>query len=389
MSTWPIFYLILWWVAVGAAAVALIALPDLAAAQTLLQRLRQDLGAQLSQMLPQAVDQFTPEGRVPEALVETHISWVLLCPGRVYKIKKAVRLSFLDFSTIAQRKHFVEEELRLNQRLAPAVYLCALPVHLHEGRYRIGGNAGEVVDHALEMQRLDNRLEMDVLLAQDKVGTADIDRVLQVLIPFHQGAEIIRGKVTATDIGDDFADVGQITDFCASTLGAAQAAELRASIAFAKSFLTAHAELIAQRDREGFTRDVHGDLHAGNIFLTDPPTLFDCIEFSPHFRQIDLLNELAFFTMELEFAGHPELSTHLMQRYNSSFQVMRNAAEEQLYRFYKLYRANVRLKVNAIRVQQTTDAAERAEGTELFTRYFELYVGYWKELVGATGSGGS
>ena len=177
------------------------------------------------------------------------------------------------------------------------------------------------------MKRLDNSLEMDVLLAQDKVDRADIDRVLQVLIPFHRNAEIIRGHVTAAAILSDFADVAQIRDFCTASLGAAQGADLIASIAYVKAFLTEQAALIAQRDREGFTRDVHGDLHAGNIFLTDPPILFDCIEFSPHFRRIDLLNELAFFTMELEFAGHPELSAHLMERYNSAFPVMRNAAE--------------------------------------------------------------
>ncbi|MBK7113759.1 MAG: hypothetical protein IPH60_15110 [Flavobacteriales bacterium] len=323
-----------------------------------------------------------PEGNVPEKLVETHISWVLLCNAKVYKIKKAVKLSFLDFSSLEKRKHFVEQELHLNQRLAPAVYLRALSVVLHDGRYCIGGTEGELVDHALEMKRLDNSLEMDVLLAQGKVDRTDIDRVLQVLIPFHRNAEIIRGHISAAAILSDFADVAQIRDFCTASLGAAQGADLIASIAWVKAFLTEQAPLIEQRDREGFTRDVHGDLHAGNIFLTDPPTLFDCIEFSPHFRRIDLLNELAFFTMELEFAGHPELSAHLMERYNSAFPVMRNAADRKLYLFYKLYRANVRMKVNAIRVQQTKEAGERGKRMELFTRYFELYRGYWKVLAG-------
>ena len=321
-----------------------------------------------------------PQGSAPEKLVETHISWVLLCNARVYKIKKDVKLSFLDFSTVEKRKYFVEQELLLNQRLAPEVYLRALPVHLHDGRYRIGGAEGELVDHALEMKRLDNSLEMDVLLARNKVGPADIDRVLKVLIPFHQRAEIIRGRVRAADLIADFADVGQIKDFCASTLGAAQGEDLSASIVFAKAYLTGHADLIKQRDREGFTRDVHGDLHAGNIFLTEPPVLFDRIEFNPHFRQIDLLNELAFFTMELEFAGHPELSDHLIDRYNKAFPLIRNDPEEQLFLFYKLYRANVRMKVNAIRVQQVGEAGERARRTDLFKRYFDRYMSYWKAL---------
>lgn len=321
-----------------------------------------------------------PTGCAPEKLVETHISWVLLCTGTVFKIKKDVKLSFLDFSSIEKRKHFVEQELLLNQRLAPTVYLRALPVHLHNGRYRIGGTEGELVDHALEMVRLDNTLEMDVLLARNKVSPADIDRVLKVLIPFHQRAEIIRGRVTAKDLIADFADVGQITDFCTSTLGKAKGEALDASIAFVTTYLTEHAALIEQRDHEGFTRDVHGDLHAGNIFLTEPPVLFDCIEFSPHYRQIDLLNELAFFTMELEFAGHPELSAHLIDRYNRSFPVIRNNAEEQLYLFYKLYRANVRMKVNAIGAQLTKVAAERVKRIELFTQYVDHYMMYSEAL---------
>lgn len=321
-----------------------------------------------------------PDGNVPVQLVETHISWVLLCNTKVYKIKKPLKLSFLDFSSQAKRKYFVEQELLLNQRLAPKVYLRALPVYLHAGRYRIGGTEGELVDHALEMKRLDNALEMDVRLAQGKVGRTDIDQILEVLIPFHRNAEIIRGRVTAVELLADFADVAQIQTFCTSTMGEERGADLGASLTYVEAFLAEQAALIEQRDREGFVRDVHGDLHAGNIFLTQPPTLFDCIEFSPHFRQIDLLNELAFFTMELEFAGYPDLGEHLMERYNSAFPVIRNAAEQRLYLFYKLYRANVRMKVNAIRVQQTQDAAERAKRLELFAGYFKLYIGYWKAL---------
>lgn len=328
-----------------------------------------------------------PDGNVPEELVETHISWVFLCRANVYKIKKAVKLSFLDFSTREKRKHFVEEELILNQRLAPAVYLRAIPVRVLDGRYRIGGAKGELVDHALEMKRLDNRLEMDVLLAEGKVEREDIDRILEVLIPFHRQAEIIRGRVPATALIADFADLAQVQDFCTSTLGAEQGAALRASIAFARYYLTEQAALIDQRDHDGFIRDVHGDLHAGNIFLTEPPVLFDCIEFDPHYRRIDLLNELAFFTMELEFAGHPELSKYLMDRYNTAFPLIRNEAERRLYLFYKLYRANVRMKVNAIGAQQSTTAEERAKPMELFEGYLKLYLTY-SEALQATSTWG-
>ena len=323
-----------------------------------------------------------PEGQAAEQLIETHISFVILCTTKVYKLKKSVDLGFLDFSTVEKRKHFVEEELRLNQRLCPAMYLRTWPVTQYEGRYRIGGE-GNVIDHALEMERIDRALEMDRMLERGLVHTADIDRVLEVLIPFHQGATIIRGKVSAADLYADFADVAGITEFCAATLGPAQATFLTESIAFAQRFLQAHTELITARDREGFIRDVHGDLHAGNIFLTEPPMLFDCIEFDAHYRRIDLLNELAFFTMELDHAGYPELGKHLMHTYNSAFPVMRTAQEEELYLFYKLYRANVRMKINAIRAQQPGTAPEQADRKALFESYFKLYMAYWEGLKGS------
>jgi aminoglycoside phosphotransferase family enzyme len=324
-----------------------------------------------------------PEDQVVEKVIETHISFVLLCTDRVYKIKKPVTMSFLDFSSIEKRKYFVEQELILNQRLCPEIYLRTLDVSFHEGRYRIGGKEGEVIDHALEMMRLDNEREMDILLEKGLVGTEDIDRVLDVLIPFHQEALLIHGHVAADDLFSDFADVAQITDYCAFALGEPQAALLSESISFVKGYLTAQEELLATRDAEGFVRDVHGDLHAGNIFLTERPVLFDCIEFNPHFRQIDLLNELAYFTMELDFAGYPELGEHLIREYNGRFPVMRNPKEERLFLFYKLYRANVKMKVTAIRAEQSTDASERSEQRKHFELYFKLYQQYLEKLKNA------
>lgn len=322
-----------------------------------------------------------PQNQTAEKLLETHISWVLLCSDYAYKIKKPLKLSFLDFSNLAKRKYFVEEELKLNQRLCPQVYVRVLPVYFFDGQYNVGGNEGKLVDYALEMKRLDNGLEMDELLAKGLVTNSDIDKVLKVLIPFHQRAEIIHEPPKAEELIEDFSDIAQIEGFCKSTLGQSEANALNESISFVQRYLRAHSELITSRAQEGFVRDVHGDLHAGNIFLTEVPILFDCIEFNPHFRQIDLLNELAFFTMELEFAGYPELSTYLMESYNHEFPIIRNAKEESLYLFYKLYRTNVRMKVTAINLQQLHNEKERLKKLKIFKQYFELYMNYWRLLA--------
>ncbi|MDA0974034.1 MAG: hypothetical protein O2867_09905 [Bacteroidetes bacterium] len=324
---------------------------------------------------------YLPEGRQVEKLTTTHISWVLLCKDRVYKIKKPIALSFLDFSTLELRKFYSEEELRLNQRLCKDIYLSVLPIHQGSGGWRIGEGEGPVMDYALEMRRLDNSCEMDVLLAKGEVGTKDMDHVLKVLVPFHQKAEVMKNKVTSDALFKDFADLRQIQGFIMDTLGPEAEKRLLDSIAMVKDFLEEKSALLLKRDQEGFVRDGHGDLHSGNIFLLEEPVLFDCIEFNPHFRQIDLLNELAFFTMELEFAGRRDLSDYFIAGYNGLFPVMRNAEEEALYLFYKLYRANVRVKVNAIQCQGAESEEERQEHLALFKAYFQLFSSYSSRLT--------
>lgn len=317
-----------------------------------------------------------PEGSQVEKLASTHISWVLLCKDHVYKIKKPIALSFLDFSTLELRKFYCEEELRLNQRLCKDMYLRVLPIHQGSGGWHIGEGKGPVADYALEMRRLDNSREMDVLLAKGEVGTKDMDHVLKVLVPFHQKADVVKGKVTADGLFEDFADLQQIQGFTKDTLGQEAEEQLLDSIAMVKDFLEEKSALLLKRDQEGFVRDGHGDLHSGNIFLLEEPVLFDCIEFNPHFRQIDILNELAFFTMELEFAGRMDLSDYFIAGYNRLFPVMRNAEEEALYLFYKLYRANVRVKVNAIQCQGAESEEKRQEHLSLFKAYLRLYTYY-------------
>ena len=321
-----------------------------------------------------------PGGRRVLDLVSTHISWVLLCSDRAYKIKKPLKLSFLDFSTLALRKYYVEEELRLNQRLTHDVYLQTLPVRNLGDRYIIGGDAGEVIDYALEMVRLDNSREMGVLLKQRRVSAADMDSVAEILRNFHLNTAILHGKLTANLLYEDYADIAQIKAFCIDHIGTEGADLLMDSIKTAEQFLNNMAQLILARDAEGFTRDCHGDLHSGNIFLTDEPVLFDCIEFNEHFRQIDILNELAFFAMDLEFARRQDLSDYFMDAYCAGWDVIRNESEAELFLFYKLYRANVRVKVNAFKTMQANNPETREDRLTLFKDYFKLFCSYHEQL---------
>jgi aminoglycoside phosphotransferase family enzyme len=321
-----------------------------------------------------------PDGQLYHHLIQTHISWVILGDDYVYKIKKPVKLSFLDFSTLEKRKYFCEQELILNQRLTHDIYLNVQPINIYQGQYEIGSNRGEVIDYALVMRRMDNAKEMNKLLAKNQVNLIDIQKIVDQLIDFHSRTQVIKGKVNAEGLIVDFQDLSQMLDFVKDNLGASAHQQLLNCLKLASEFISSQANLIAKRDKEGFTRDCHGDLHSGNIFLLEEPVLFDCIEFNPHFRQIDVLNELAFFCMDLEFANRDDLSQYFIESYNQKFEIIRNKEEELLFLFYKLYRANIKVKVNAIKTMQTNDPKERSSRLDLFKRYFQLFLEYYQAL---------
>ncbi len=336
-------------------------------------------------MTENQIQQLINKGKLPDKqmcqeLKKTHISWLILCKDYAYKIKKPVNLSFLDFSTLAKRKYYCEQELTLNQRLTSDIYLAVSPITLDHGVFSIGHGPGRIVDYTVVMRRLDNSKEMSRLLLTGKVKKSDIEKIVKQLSGFHQETEIIKGKLTSEVLIKDFNDIQQINPFVEENMGPAASVQLSNIILFIEQFINDKARLISMRDEEGFTRDCHGDLHSGNIFLLNNPVMFDCIEFNEHFRQIDVLNELAFFCMDLEFSQRADLSEYFMKIYTSAFRVIRNKSEEQLFLFYKLYRANVKAKVNAIKTMQANDPAEIQYRLGLFKKYFQLLMDYFSIL---------
>ena len=325
-----------------------------------------------------------PDNQVCQELKQTHISWVILCKDYVYKIKKPVNLTFLDFSTLEKRKYFCEQELTLNQRLTSDLYLDVYPILLDHETYFLGPGTGKIVDYSVVMRRLDNSKEMSKLLLKRKVRKADMKKIAKQLAYFHQTTEIIKGKLTPELLIEDFNDIQQIQSFITNNIDKAASMQLSEIISFVTYFINENAALILKRDREGFTRDCHGDLHSGNIFLLDHPVVFDCIEFNKHFRQIDILSELAFFCMDLEIFQRNDLSKCFLNYYTKEFQVIRNKNEERLFLFYKLYRANVKAKINAIKTQQASDPEEKELRLGLFMKYFQLFLHYYQLLEKGT-----
>jgi len=304
----------------------------------------------------------------------THISQLLLAGELAYKLKRPVSLGFVDFSTLSRRRFFCEEELRLNRRLAPQLYLGVVAVVRRAGRVCIGGD-GEVVDYAVRMRRFPQQ----ALLSARPLDGALIDRLAELVATFHAGlapasAESPYGepeRVLAPML-DNFRPLRSALAVRDETGGSGLLQAQRLERWTQKRF--AHLRpLIARRRREGHVRECHGDMHRGNIVVLDQqPVIFDCIEFNPNLRWIDTMSEVAFLTMDLTESGAPGLARRLLNRY---LEVSGDYAGLRLLRFYQVYRALVRAKVSAIQLLELQErlaageaaASPLAERTDLST----------------------
>ena len=312
-------------------------------------------------------------------LVETHISWVILTRKFVFKIKKPIQLSFLDFSTKEKRAFYCREELHLNKRLAPEMYLDVLPIRLSsEGHPVIGAKDGDLIDMAIWMNRMDNSRQMDHLLHQNAVTDQDMASLAQVLAAFHRSV-IIPAHEVPYRIGDnwaDFDDLFKLKNDCVQLFGAEASEILEQWRSRVGLFLQKHEPRLQARAQSGYWIDGHGDLHGRNIFLlADGPVIFDCIEFNPHFRKLDVLNELAFLCMDLDANGHPERATVFMENYCSHWPCMETPEDALLFQYFKTYRANVRLKVTLMEWQQHRSAVLEASAAtywNLMEQYLRL-----------------
>lgn len=303
------------------------------------------------------INNLVNDGEIPgspgkRTLIETHISWVILCEKFVFKIKKPVNYSFLDFSTLEKRRHFCEREIMLNKRLTENIYLDVKPVRRKNNQYVIGKDTGTIIDYAVRMRRLDSEKQMDRLLQNDRVTKADIEKLAEKVASFHKTTAVIYQKELA--IGENFNDLIAEKNFLAGRSGSKYGDMISQAITASDDFLEKHKDLLAARLSGGLYRDCHGDLHARNIFLLPEPVPFDCIEFNDDFRQIDVLNEVAFLCMDLDSIGREDLSLLFLECYNRSFPCMATDEEYRLFIYYKAYRANIRAKVNSLRAKTAT-----------------------------------
>lgn len=315
-------------------------------------------------------------------VIETHISLIILTDNYAYKLKKPVDYSFLNFSTLERRRYYCYRELYLNSRLTHSMYLEVLPVRNGADGLVIGGNTGEIVDYALVMRRMDNSREMDRMLPRHQVTRHHLLQIARQLTAFHQATEAVPGAETPEVLDQRFADLLSVKDFVASEIGSREASRLREIVDFSSSFLQRHARRIYLRNQLGLVVDGHGDLHSKNILLLDQPVIFDCIEFNDAFRQLDVLNEVAFFCMDLDYYGFPRQADQFLSDYLNRMNCIREPADWRLFHYFKAYRANVRLKVNCLRAMQPEDETDRQKTLKVVRAYFRLLEGYYQRLRG-------
>lgn len=315
-------------------------------------------------------------------VVETHISYLFLLRDEVFKVKKSVKLPFLDFTDLDKRKHACSQELLLNKRLAPMIYLDVQSVKSDGSRISIGGSQGVTIDFAVRMQRINNDLEMDRMLLKKELQQKDIIKLAEIIAMFHLRTFSIAKEWKLAHLQDTFNQIGDFQEYAAGKLGEAYGQIIESSCSQSDDFLRKNIAALNRRSQQGYVRDVHGDLHSHNIFLTDPPVIFDCIEFDDDLRQIDLLNEIAFFLMDLDFYEASELGDQFLSHYLSILDKagLQDVADEALLLYFKMYRASVKAKVLMIgaRHQQGKDQEKQMADVR---KYLDLVGKYLQKLA--------
>lgn len=309
-----------------------------------------------------------PHPADPVRHIETHISHVFLAGPFAYKLKKPLDLGFLDFSTLERRRHCCEEELRLNRRLAPDLYIGVVAITGTASAPRIGGE-GPVQEYAVQM----HRFSQAALLNRRELSGELVDRLAEEVADFHS-----RIPVAACDgpFGTPDAVLAPMLENLVQIRARAPlAGQLDRLEGWTRSRWEALRPAIERRLRDGYVRECHGDMHRGNIALVDgEPRIFDAIEFNPALRWIDTASEIAFLIMDLEESGAVPLARRFLNRY---LERSGDYGALGLVDFYKVYRALVRAKVLAIRLGQADlDPAEARRDADDCERYLALAESY-------------
>lgn len=297
-------------------------------------------------------------------LAETHISWVLLTGDYAYKIKKPVDLGFLDFSTLEKRQQACADEVRLNRRLEPDIYLGVVGITGSPDAPRFDGT-GEVIEYAVKMRQFPSDATLDHLDERGGLGTVQIDQLAARLAHFH----LTECPAASVDSpwGEPDTIARPVTENFQLLFARLADPMERQLLTMLQDWSTAEHErlvpLMQERKRRGMVRECHGDLHLGNLaWVNGRLIIFDCIEFNAALRWIDVISEVAFCYMDLLHRKRRELAMRFL---NAWLEATGDYAGMALLRYYAVYRAMVRAKVAALRAGQTDGNQRGAANTEV------------------------
>ena len=310
-------------------------------------------------------------------LIQTHISYVALTGSYAYKIKKPVNFGFLDFSSLDKRHYYCEEELRLNKRLCPDIYLSVLPITQKDKTLELNGD-GTIVEYAIQMKEFPQDCIMTNQLQKGKITEKTIDRLCDILVDFyhtqHPAESVERyGLLPAVkqNIDENFDQTKPMIDITVPK-------QLFYSVRnIVEQFFQEKKEVFDQRIRQKKIYECHGDLHSGNIAVVDEKIyVFDCIEFNDRFRFCDAASDIGFLAMDLDFQNYPYLSSYFITKY------IEKSKDKSIYsvlNFYKSYRAFVRGKVLGFQLNDPhIDQETKNAVLHTAKKYFELSQYYTK-----------
>ncbi|HEY9846165.1 MAG TPA: AAA family ATPase [Candidatus Caenarcaniphilales bacterium] len=354
--------------------------------------------------LPALIEQMLQPGFYPHPVVEpiqliqTHISYVLLTGDYAYKVKKPANFGFLDFSTLEQRQHFCHEELRLNRRLSPKLYLAVLPITTaQDSQYQLRpepATSAKIVEYTVQMRAFDQDNLFSHLFERDQLSVIHMQQLGKLVADFHQAAQTSEaiqqfGAVEAVRqvAEDNYATSVPYIERAQTQL------QLDQTRAFTEKFFADHRDWFRQRQEAGKIRECHGDLHLNNVCLyQDQIQIFDCIEFNEEFRNTDVIYDAAFMVMDLEFQGRSDLANVFLNAY------LEQTGDYQGAVFLPLYlsmRAYIRAKVNSLVLDDPAiSMVDKQQAQERAAAYYHTAWAYTQSdhrqlvlMCGLSGSG--
>ena len=317
----------------------------------------------------------------PQAVevVQTHISYIFIAGDDVYKVKKAVDFGFLDFTDLAKRKYFCEEEVRLNRRLAPHTYLGVVELFENADGSISVGQGDRVVEYAVWMRRLPQDRMLKKLIGAADFDPAVMDAIARKVADFHaqaatgHGIDEMGGLETIRRNHDE--NFQQTQKYIGVTITETQYSSIGR---YVHRFLEEKETLLEERVRDHHIRDCHGDLHLEHIVVGEEITIFDCIEFNERFRYADAAAEVAFLAMDLDYNGYSALADRFVHAYT---QYAGDTGIPVLLNFYRCYYAYVRGKVVSFRLDDPAISPEdRDAARQMAARYFDLAYTYAARL---------